>query len=373
MPAAAGSGNSSRPDRSPQRSVLVRRIIVVVLCLIAANRAGVWVARQVSGTRVGSTPQVPVLLALESLDFGEIWESDAFRWPVVFQNVSDSPLTVRDLAGTCFCTKPDGSEVWLEPRQKATVEFVVDLGQLRTDAPGDRRTVEVGIQANVEQPRKEAVLMRWSLRGTVRRHLTCEPPLVSLGEELVAGESGRALLFRIRPSVPVREVRVKRVPAGWSAHVVKAPDRSVGYVLHVTGGKSKAGTFADEFEFDAVAEDGRVLPRQWVRVEGRATEPVEVLPQPLELGVVPVGTVVRASLWLSTRGGQPLVVGEVVPNDPKARVASVRQVGERWQIEIERPVTEPGHGACKGSARCRTQAAEWCEVGFSFRWYATAP
>jgi hypothetical protein len=357
--------------------LLIWRLVVVVLCLVAANRAGVWVAHQVSVRQqeTSTTPEAggPLLLAVESLDFGEAWESDAFRWEVVFRNVCDRRVVLRGIAGTCLCTQTQTVEVSLEPAERAVVPFVVDLRQLRTYAPGDVRDVDVGIVAEVAPQGDRAVQMHWTLKGRVRRKLHCDPLLIGLGEELLSGEPSRTLRFQIHPLIPVAAVRVKRVPPEWSAELARDEKRPGDYVLSVVATKTRPGLCADEFELEAVALDGEVVARQRVRVEGRIVEPVAVLPSPLDLGIVPVGSPVRARFRVSTRNRMSLEVGEVVPEDPLARVIHVGPSGDGWQFEVERLVTEPGPGSSTGRVRYRTRPGEWGEIGFTIRWYVKGP
>jgi hypothetical protein len=172
----------SRPGPKRRWLRLLAFLIALVPCLVAANRAGVWLSDRVSSDPADESVAVkaPLIIVPESSDFGTSWETDAFAWNVVFKNVSDGPVTLGDMRGACVCTKV----VWekdatLKPGEWVAVPLVIDLLQLRTYDPAELRSVEVQILAKVG--RKGAGLPRCHL-GLLsnRRWVDTCPPFLHL-------------------------------------------------------------------------------------------------------------------------------------------------------------------------------------------------
>lgn len=342
--------------------------------MIAANRAGLWLANSVGGypQQVPSPPPPPppVIVAPETLDFATAWETNKFRWDLVFRNVSDKPVALRDVHGGCSCTiSQERDELLLKPGQQATVPLVIDLFKLWPKDPSEVRAVEVPVEGVVVSD-GEKTEHRWVLRGRIRHLLSCQPFQVGLGEELISGEPGRLIRVRIRPNRPVSQVRLKRAPEGWLSDL-KALGAE-GYELHASPCRRKVGSFSDELQLEVVCEDGRVMPAHPIKVGGQVTDDVDVLPRPLDLGERRLGTTAEGRFWVRARSGGPIQAVEVAPKDRLLTRIDARRRGESWRVDFERQVETPGHGEYTGTMRVKLQARGWKEVKYHLKWYGKA-
>jgi hypothetical protein len=347
-------------------------IIVLIPSLIAANRAGLWLASSVGGgVQQGSSPSLPPIIAVpKTLDFGTVWETNTFHWDLVFQNVSDKPAALRDVHGGCSCTtSQQRDELLLKPGEQVTIPLVIDLFKLWPNDPSEVRAVEVPVEG-VLVTGGEKTEHRWVLRGRIRHLLSCQPYQVGLGEDLIAGEGGQLIRVRIRPNRPVSQVRLKRAPEGWSLDLKATGTK--GYELDALPCKRKVGAFSDEFQLEVVCEDGVVMPAHPIKVEGRATDDVDVLPCPLDLGVRHLGTTAEGCFWVRARSGGPIQAVELATTDRLLIHIDAHRSGDSWRVDFERLIEAPGHGEYTGTMRVKLQAKGWKEVKYHLKWYGKA-
>ena len=255
---------SPSSDGRIKRRALVVFLVALAPCIIAANRAGVWFASRMSNDgaeRAASKKETPIVAVADSLNFGEPWETDAFSWQIVFENTSDKPAKLSAVRGACDCTTVAWEkDVTLKPGERLTVPLVIDLLKLRSYDTSDIRPASVEILAVVRREGAEPLPDQWLMRGQVHRLLHCEPPAATLGEELICGEPGRALEFRLSPNRSINDVCLMRVPEGWSADLSVVRTTPPSYVLRATPRKVRPGTFDDRFELEAVVGEGERVP-----------------------------------------------------------------------------------------------------------------
>lgn len=346
--------------------------LLVVPCLIAANRAGVWVAGYVSASHAEqpvSAKTQGLIVVPESLDFSSVWETDAFAWNVVFENKGNDPVTVVAVKGGCDCTKVAWEkEATLQPGERVTAPLTVDLLQVRPYDRSGVRSAELVVYVTAKRAGGEPSTEGWVLRGNIGRLLNCEPGHVSLGEDLIAGVPGSPLDFRIGLNGPSSKVRLKKAPAEWSVNLKRAETQPPSYVLRATPCKLSPGIFADEIQLEIITDDGRVLPTQSLKMEGRVTDSLEVSPRLLDFGAVAVGTTVRQSLWVRSRKGERIPVVEAAPADPLVKVIAIHSEGKGWRIDLERLIDAPGQGGCSGAIRVKPDGSV---IPFFLRWYGT--
>jgi hypothetical protein len=75
-----------------------------VLC-VALVAAAAWAGRAVGLWKSVSGKAVEPLLAVaaDRLDFGEVWETDAFTWVLPIENRQGHDVEIQDFATSCTC------------------------------------------------------------------------------------------------------------------------------------------------------------------------------------------------------------------------------------------------------------------------------
>lgn len=330
-----------------------------------------WLATKSRGMLAAM--RTPLVIDEHYLSFGEVWETQRFDWDIVFQNQSDKPVILRDVRGECECTRTQGGEDQiLSPNGRITVRCNIDLTRLRTYDPAPVRPVRVGIVGKVGYENGQLAMHSWTLLGAVRRFLSWEPHDVGLGEELTRGEVGRTLKFRIHPNTPIRQLRLQRTPEGWIAEMREVSSREGSYVVQATPCKHRLGYFKDFLELEGATAEGRVIPTQRIKLEGYVTDNIEVLPQVKDVGVMTVGTIAKASVWVSAKKGEPFEVTTVTPTDRLTKAIISRQERNKWRIDLERTIDSLGAGMGQGVIHVQfPHSSESREITYELRWYGT--
>ncbi len=344
-------------------------IILLLVCGVAANRAAVWVAGRPT-IAVGSAGAIPQVRAV-SLDFGSVWESREFHWTLVLENTSDAVVRVVDIAGLCRCTRAERSELTIPPKGRGEVPLVIDLYQLRPTVAGRERMVSVAVTARVEVSGQPVEEYRWAASGRARRYLEADPLVLPLGEDLIAGQPGLRQVVRIRPTVGVGAVRLKRLPVGWSARLEFAPDEPSAYQLSLTPHQDSVGPWRETIELDALGSDGRLLATQPVVAEGTVIGPVELLPGVVDLGALPVGTEYRAEFSVVGTPGVEVQVEGIDPQGPSVCVSLTHACGHP-RVSVNGPVAATGYGETTGTIRVKHGTTGSYSLPYRARWYGVA-
>ncbi len=344
--------------------------VVALATLAIAVLAAHWLSRS-SKPHQNREPGMIRFLPVAS-DFGEVWETDAFRWEFVLQNSGDREVVVRGVRAGCGCSRLERSdEVRLQPGDQARYPVVVDLRKIRTSDSSEVRPAEISMDGEVGPVEGRYLPFRASASGRVRRLLNCTPHEVGLGEELTCAEPGRQLEFRLQPTRSLLEPRIKRLPKGWSAKLDLPEKGQPCYVLRATPIKNEPGVFVDEIEMEVVAEDGRVIPTQSIKVMGRVTELIQVLPRCPDLGEMRVGTKGRTTLWVSRKDRDPIEEVEVVSGNRALKSLGAYREGEVWRIDLECTSDDVGARSATGTVRVKSRRVPDGKAGFEVRWYGT--
>jgi hypothetical protein len=349
-----------------KRTVWAGKLLALAI-LATAVLAAYWL-----GSRI-KRPKTDLLRLLpSSADFGEVWETDAFRWEFVLQNSSDQEMLVRKVRPGCGCTRLErDGEAKLQPGEEVCYPLVVDLRQIQAYDASDIRSAEIMMTGEVGCADGRFFPFRCVAKGRVHRLLSCLPQAVGLGEQLTCGQQGAPIEIRLRTNRPLNEPRLKRVPKGWWAKIDREAKGQSLYVLRVIPRKEEPGLFADEVELEVVEEGGRVFPVQPIRVLGNVTDIIQVLPWCPDLGEMKLGTKARTSIWVSRKDEDPIQEVEPVSGDLAMQVLGAYAEGERWRIDLECTSDEPGKRTARGTVRVKSRRAPQGKAGFQVRWYGT--
>jgi Protein of unknown function (DUF1573) len=362
-----------RRAQRPRRRLPPWFWIVLVPSLIAANRIAAWLAKRSHSPELASrvAPHSPLLPVSETLDFGQVWESRAFHWLIHVQNISQQALTFVSVEGRCTCIQASVNKQHLNPGETATIALLTDLSQIGARDPADIRPVQLGAQAEVEQPDGKRAMVSVVTRGLVRRYLHANPRRLRIGEQLVVGEPSPVFTWNIRPLVPIRNLEVKKVPAAWNAELLQERlARNPAYHLQISGTKSSLGPFVDEFELEATDARGNKLPIDRLRIEGRVRNPVSVLPETCELGPQPIGKAIRGLFSVVSRGPTHCIEGmEFQLQDKGLKALVLKSETGSGRISLETTVSSLGPETREATVQVRLRAGQTYQIPIRLHWY----
>jgi len=198
--------------------------------------------------------------------------------------------------------------------------------------------------------------------------LDCDPPVLALGEDLIAGRFGELRVVEVRSAPAVKSVRIKRSPVGWDCRLQETPNAPSNHLLSLVPLQDAIGEFRETVELEAVAVDGRVVATQPITAEGRVVEPVELLPRVVELGETRAGSRYRARLTVAARDGGTVEIEGMKSDDPTVRFTSSRLHG-LLQVELEGEALTLGSGESSGTIRVGHNRSALHSLTYRVRWY----
>jgi hypothetical protein len=331
----------------------------VVLVGVAGLLVG-WLVPQV---RLAGTPRLTVDPA--DLDFGDKWEGERFSWKLSIRNEGSTPVQVEDFITPCSCVELKPRFFQLAPGGHQEVTLTLDLnrlGQPRNLPSSPSWPCEITLIPCLTQTAGGAP--QWTLRGTIHPLLTIGTPL-PLPAAIPRGKTA-TVSFSVHAAIPLDALTCQ--PSAQLAKVhVQGQGRDFRITL-LTRPDLPAGPLTLQVVLQPQRK-GMSLPSKVVFWETQVEEVVQVFPNPLSLGTVPVGKVCSCRLWVGPRGDRPFRLLAVQTAAPGLQVRDWRQQGEQWQIELQQAVQQAGPGRSQGTLRVALASGEVWEVPFVVQWY----
>jgi hypothetical protein len=104
-------------------------------------------------------------VAPQHLNFGTVWEQDAYRWIIPIENVTDRRIEIEGFDWSCGCLGVEPKELVIEPGEKAEVSVVMNLAA--SCLGGDAAAVRDAVVQVFPHVRGEA-RRGWTIAGRVR-------------------------------------------------------------------------------------------------------------------------------------------------------------------------------------------------------------
>ncbi len=169
-----------------------RLIIITIIAVILATGAGTLTARLMKQKESAAPPIEHPDLTVDprDLDFGEVWETDQFKWAVTVHNATDKPTIASAYSTSCSCI-PATSSKTIPPNSSEPLDFQIDLRQQCASAePQVRREtkIQVTLNSNNESPLNNK-LTPITLRGRVKSAIIVPTRSVDFGRFQATADS----------------------------------------------------------------------------------------------------------------------------------------------------------------------------------------
>lgn len=330
-----------------------------------------WLRSVANVDRVSRQEEQPAVELLPGCqDFGEVWETQCFSWQLRFRNPTGQPIRIEQFRSSCECTSLPTQPLELPPGSTASVPFCVDLRRLGYFDDEPVRVVRFGVSGFVCAAGQAPKEYHWVVSGRARRYLNY-PRSLGFNEELVCGIHGSPREVPIQAAIPLSTLRLKRLPIGWTGEVHQSAKTSNHYSLRLVPLVTSPGVFRDTVELELQDEQGSLLPTQELRVQGIATERIELFPREIFGGAQAVGTRVRSSLFITSRAGEMITAQGLEPTDGRLGLVQVRNEGHTTYLDIEWVVEGLGDQALDGIVIVQVNGnrANVHRLPFRIRWY----
>jgi hypothetical protein len=155
-------------------------IAAAVFAVIAAHTVFVgW------GPAKSSLESGGLVVAPGCLDFGPAWETSQFHWVLPIENRHRTDVEIEDFVTSCTCSKVEPRSLSIPAGQTREVSLTINLtaGPKGNESKAGEWAFTVGIRPKIRGENPSAIREAWTLRGTVRKLLSLDQPLVDFGRQ----------------------------------------------------------------------------------------------------------------------------------------------------------------------------------------------
>jgi len=295
-------------------------MLVIATCLAGVLWMGtVW--------RVRSESALALHVAPESLDVGEVWETDAFEHVFEITNSSSRPVRIESIGASCECHSISPQSFTIAPHSSQAITLVLDLSP--ASIPVLRAAPVYDFSASVYPTVTSHIppTEPWVVRGRVRRmFLTSSPGFVM--------DHGKEVIQGVRPAPQPMTVELAgshtlaiAVEASVAeAEIVDAANDGAHVVQLTPFETLPLGPFETTVALTAQDHAGRIVSRRRIPVTGRVVGQVMAQPAAVEHGLRRLGDITDTELMLQSRTNRRFTVDRVETGS--AELVSVSEAGE---------------------------------------------
>lgn len=255
-------------------------------------------------------------------DLGQIWQTDALV--TQFHLVNDHArytFEVKDMRGTCGCTKVEPASFKLAPGEKCTVTVTTDMEAYRwRDVPAPFAESAFGVAKGTGG---EEFLLRLILRGTVRASYELPALILPFGR-VTQGDTPEdsveiACLSDSQPS----GFEVVSAPKWVSADARPVADKPRAFGLSaVVKPDAPQGYHRERIRFRALTPSGPFVTRS-VTVSAMVLDEFQALPSNILLATMEAGKECTVPFTVLSSRGRPFVVTSAEPTDCQLEVRNI--------------------------------------------------
>ena len=303
------------------------RIGLVIVAILVASGA----AYRVGWGHRSAAPEAPkqgpdtggLAVAPERLNFGEVWETHAFRWSMPIRNDSDREITIETFVNSCGCTRVEPSRLVLPVGQTREVIVTIDhtLQKKNDDPPIRGFAVWLAPRVAVPGEKRSRQLAGWQLTGRVRSALKVTPTVIDLGRPSVRGDRMPDLQVRVKALTQLGAVYSYTGGVGFSSTV--KPTVEPGEFNLVL--RHDRGLPLGPIQFSVILvpclPTGEELPEIKIPAFGEMRPDIQAMPEGgVAFGARPIGSVPEETVTLRSLTGRPFDVGSIKAEEESIQV-----------------------------------------------------
>ena len=325
---------------------------VSVACVVVFPPAILSVGCDSAQIHVDDETQVEAPLAVDpdQLDFGLVGATRRFTHKITVTNSGRQKVNIHgfDRSCTCLSVQPESTE--FAPRESQDFTLTLNLENI-AQFDGQPQDFQVSLKPRIDDGAYKTV---WQIRGRVQVNTQITPSIVSLGEKLALGSTGRTAKVDLLSKRPLRDLQVKSSSSAFTINTVQQPsvDSQTHYeiqVLPTSLATSTAGRFEEEIVLQAVSEDdNKPLTPVYVKAWWNVLDEVIVTPELVQLGVLDQEAIGKTQVAIYSPNGRSFEVQEIeqpdnivitlVSSAPTKLVYEVRQTAD-CSGNIASPIT----------------------------------
>lgn len=307
-----------------------------------------------------------------SLAVGEVWEDPAFVREVVLTNRGDRPAHVTELSGGCECTRVEPRAFTVPPGGTQTVRVSIDLThRFPYQFGAERRELALPLHATLAD--RGVAAGGWKITGVVKSRVSLDGRGLEFADLCGRGGPPVTRAMRATAHVPLAALTAAAPSDRATAEVRPVSGKPGEYAIRVTPNADlPLGPFRFTVPVSATLPDGRTVPCASFAVTGEVVSPVRVVPGPVLLGEVPVGS--KAEAVVAVRfPAAGWSVDRVETERTDTTVAATDPLDGHPAYRITQAVGEAGDRSAQVRFVCRRPQGDVETVPVVVLWYGDSP
>jgi hypothetical protein len=342
---------TSAPTR-PQTLTGWKKTTGVVAGVLFACVLGYGLGRGV--TSLGSKTPEGLRVAPEALDFGEVWETPAFRWKVPIQNPDDREVQIERFLPSCACLGVEPASLVIPAKSTVEVTVVIDLSHPRADEvelPIRDVSVDVVPQIGGRSVRGLA----WTVHGRAKATFNLTPSTVTFWDEVVRGQAFPTRRVAVRTQVPLDRLTPRFDPEAVSVKVVKGERAEEEFALEVTPSETLSlGTFTTEVMVEGMRKDGGPSHAKVLKIKGAVRDDIEASPSTVAFGVRELGEKAEETVVIRSHTGEAIEIERIEVSSSTLSVVPVSEMRlSGTALRVTQQFTEQGPQSAVAKVRIR--------------------
>ena len=281
---------TGQPRISWKGEIVFTLVALLVILAISAFR---WVHnRQTSGAAFANGG---LTISPEQLNFGEVWETSQFNWPLTIQNPQDRDVEIQDLRTSCTCSQLHPRSLKIPAGQQGVVQLTLDLTAARSKVPdAEWRDFQVTLSPRIE----DAWKVGWTVGGRVHTAIRLEQPVLDLGRHSEAEQPLPKQKSFVTSYVRLTDLHARPSTSLLSVEAKRSAGKPPGFELLVSPAAFPVGPIEATIALTPQLEDGVKIPPKSIVVVGRIVSDFQASPPEAVFGGRALGEVAEETLTL---------------------------------------------------------------------------
>lgn len=326
----------TRRAMSPLTLRCLAACLLVASCLFAF-----WIGSITSGKALSNGG---LEISEGNLNFGVVWESESFAWPVSITNTSATDIEIREFTTSCGCAavEPKGASIAAGTTSLFTLKLNLTVGH----KPGQgSATRDFLVDIFPVTATNTGIVNAWKIRGSIRSLFTPDVRAVQFGTSLVEGQRYVARTILVTGHYDLNDIEVDTDDHVVTAKIVSDANLKNMFRVEVTPSKDlPPGPFTTDIVISAATTNESTRHASRIPVSGVISNDVFFWPEGAFFALRTLSTNAEETAVLATHSKRAYVVKaienstgdtlvEPMPNDDRNQSEKAYRVKQTFVRE----------------------------------------
>jgi hypothetical protein len=332
----------ARQTRKSNVRILALTVVVVVAVTVVGVFRGSRSSRSSTESHLSDSGLV---VAPDTLNFGEVWEDSKFTWGLPILNPSQYDAQVEEFRTSCTCSSAEPRSLTIPAGETRVLKLTLDLTAARSKVPdAEWRAFQVTIWPRLQDGFRKG----WTLTGRVHTAIRIDQPVLDFGRRSYAAQPLAAQNAVVTSFVPLRQLIVRSNSPELNVTVHRSSVFCNRFDIVLTPRKLKMGAMEYELSLIPCLSDTQQLPPKSLRVTGRIINDFQASPPDALFGARAIGDVVEETFTVYSLTNQPFQITSVtIAGDAISVERASTDISGTALFRLRQRVTKSGE--CRGN------------------------